>query len=86
MGEEADCHLATTTFQGVEEDNNVSPEPPLLQTKQSPFPQLLLLRLGLQAPSQLCCPSLDMHQGLDVFLVQGGLKLNTVLHMQPLKQ
>jgi len=54
MGEETNLHL-TTTFQGVEESNEVSPEPPLLQTKQFQFPQLLLIRPVLQTPHQLCC-------------------------------
>ena len=35
------------------ESNNVSPDPVLLQTKQSQFPQLLLVRLVLQALHQL---------------------------------
>jgi len=39
-GKEANPHLTTTSFQVVK----VSPEPPLLQTKQSQFPQLLLVR------------------------------------------
>ena len=40
-------HLSTTSFQGVVESDKVSPEPPLLQTKQAQFPQLLLIRLVL---------------------------------------
>jgi len=34
-GEEADSHLTTTSYQGAVDSNEVSPEPPLLQTKQS---------------------------------------------------
>jgi len=36
--EKAKTHLATASFQVVAESNNVSPEPTLLQTKQSQFP------------------------------------------------
>jgi len=43
LGEEADPHLTTASFQGVVEKDKVSPEPLLLQTKQSQFPQLLPL-------------------------------------------
>jgi len=46
MGKEA--ILTTTSFQGVLESDEVFPEPPLLQNKQSIFPQLLLIRLELQ--------------------------------------
>jgi len=59
MGEEADHHITTTTFQGVVGSDKVSPEPPLLQTKQSQFPQPLFVMLVLQTPHQFCCPSLD---------------------------
>jgi len=43
-GEEADFHLATTSFQVAVESNKVSPKPSLLHTKQSQFPQLLPVR------------------------------------------
>ena len=69
MGEEADSHLATTSFQVVVESYKASPEPPLLPTKQFQFPQRLLVSLVLQPPLWLCCLSLDILQGLDVFLV-----------------
>ena len=57
----------------VVECDKVSLEPPLLQTKESQFPQLLFIRLLLQTPHQLHCPSLDTLQGLNVFLVVKGL-------------
>ena len=76
---EANPHLTMTSFQAVAESSEVSPEPPLLQAEQSELPQLLPIRLVLQTPHQLCCPSLDTLQGLDVFLVLKGPKLNTVL-------
>jgi len=41
------AHLTTTSCQVVVESNKVSPQPPLLQTKQPQFLQLLLIRLVL---------------------------------------
>ena len=57
--EDADPHLATASLQVVVESNNISPEPPLLQSEQSQLPQLLCVRLVLQTPRQLRCPSLN---------------------------
>ena len=68
MGEGADPHLTTTSLQVVVEGNKVTPELPLLQTEQSELSQPFLIRLVLQTSHQLCCPSLNMLQGLDVFL------------------
>ncbi|KAK4831880.1 hypothetical protein QYF61_020027 [Mycteria americana] len=48
------------------------------QAKQSQLPQPLLIRLLLQTLHQLRCPSLDTLQHLNVPLVVGGPKLNTV--------
>ncbi|KAK4816338.1 hypothetical protein QYF61_015652 [Mycteria americana] len=67
LGEETDPHLSTTSF----------------QAKQSQLPQPLLMSLVLQTLHQLRCPSLDMLQHLNVFLVVSGPKLNTVLEVQP---
>ncbi|KAK4829773.1 hypothetical protein QYF61_006572 [Mycteria americana] len=83
LGEETDPHLSTTSFQVVVESDEVSPQPPLLQTKQSQLPQLLLIRLVLQTLPQLRCPSLDTLQHLNVPLVVGGPKLNTVFEVRP---
>ncbi|KAK4822237.1 hypothetical protein QYF61_011878 [Mycteria americana] len=83
LGEETDPHLSTTSFQVVVESNKVSPQPPFLQAKQSQLPQLLLIRLVLQSLHQLRCPSLDMLQHLNVSLVVGGPKLNTVFEVRP---
>ena len=55
----------------------VPSQPPVL------FPQPLLIRLVLQMPHHLQCPSLDTLQGLNVFLVVKGPKLNTALEVQP---
>ncbi|KAK1202130.1 FUT8 fucosyltransferase, partial [Pygoscelis papua] len=83
LGEETNTHLATTPFQVVVESNEVSPQPPLLQTKQPQFPQPLLIRLVLQTLHQLHCPSLDTFQHLNVLLVVRGPKLNTVFEVRP---
>ena len=83
MGEEADSHLAKTSLQVIVESDKFSPEPPLLQTEQSQLPQPLLIRLVFQTPHQLHCPSLDMLQGLHVFLLARGPKVSSVLEVQP---
>ncbi|KAK4814173.1 hypothetical protein QYF61_010005 [Mycteria americana] len=83
LGEETDPHLSTTSFQVVLESEKVSPQPPFLQAKQPQFPQPLLIRLVLQTLHQLCCPSLDTLQHLNVSLVVGGPKLNTVFEVRP---
>ncbi|KAK4819037.1 hypothetical protein QYF61_024402 [Mycteria americana] len=67
LGEETDPHLSTTSF----------------QPKQSQLPQPLLIRLLLQTLHQLRCPSLDSLQHLNVSLVVGGPKLNTVFEVRP---
>ncbi|KAK4824378.1 hypothetical protein QYF61_014038 [Mycteria americana] len=51
--------------------------------KQPQFPQPLLIRLLLQTLHQLRCPSLDTLQHLNVPLVVGGPKLNTVFQVRP---
>ncbi|KAK4816265.1 hypothetical protein QYF61_014337 [Mycteria americana] len=67
LGEETNPHLSTTSF----------------QAKQSQLRQPLLIRLVLQTLHQLRCPSLDTLQHLNVSLVVGGPKLNTVFEVQP---
>ncbi|KAK4828407.1 hypothetical protein QYF61_026161 [Mycteria americana] len=83
LGEETDPHLSTTSFQVVVESDEVSPEPPFLQAKQSQLPQPLLIRLLLQTLHQLRCPSLYALQYLNIPLVVGGPKLNTVFEVRP---
>ncbi|KAK4815879.1 hypothetical protein QYF61_009930 [Mycteria americana] len=83
LGEETDPYLSTTSFQVVEESDKVSPQPPFLQAKQSQLPQPLLIRLLLQTLHQLRCPSLDTLQHLNIPLVVGGPKLNTVFEVRP---
>ncbi|KAK4818760.1 hypothetical protein QYF61_018932 [Mycteria americana] len=83
LGEETDPHLSTTSFQVVVESDKVSPQPPFLQPKQSQLPQPLLIGLVVQTLHQLRCPSLDTLQHLNVSLVVGGPKLNTVFEVRP---
>ena len=59
LGKETNTRLTTPSFQVAVGSDEVSPQPPLLQTKQPQLPQLLLLRLVLQTPHQPPCPSLD---------------------------
>jgi len=42
MVEEANTHFTTTSLQAVLQSDEVTPEPPLLQTEQYQLPQLLL--------------------------------------------
>ncbi|KAK4814103.1 hypothetical protein QYF61_008198 [Mycteria americana] len=67
LGEETDPHLSTTSF----------------QAKQPQLPQPLLIRLLLQTLHQLHCPSLYTLQYLNIPLVVGGPKLNTVFEVWP---
>jgi len=76
--EEGDPHPTTSSFQVVVESNEISPEPPLLQTEQSQFPQLLPIRLVLRIPHQLHCPSLDTLHSFNIFLAVRGPTLNTI--------
>ena len=50
LREEANPHLTTASFQFTVKSDKVSLEPSLLQTEQSQFPQLLLIRVVLQTP------------------------------------
>jgi len=80
---ETDTYLATTYFQRVAVRVKVTPELPLFQSKQYQSSQQLLIRLVLQTLRQLHCSSLDMPQGLNIFLIVKGPKLNRVLKVQP---
>ncbi|KAK4824165.1 hypothetical protein QYF61_011292, partial [Mycteria americana] len=63
LGEETDPHLSTTSFQVVVESDEVSPQPPFLQAKQSQLPQPLLIRLLLQTSASAPIHSTTMAQG-----------------------
>ena len=71
LGQETNAHLFTASFQVIVE-SKVSPQPPLLQTKQTQLPQLFLIRPVLQTLHQPCCPSLDTLQHLNALLVLRG--------------
>ena len=71
----------TTSSLVTVESDKVSPEPSLLQPRQSQLPEPFLLRLVLQTLRQLHCPSLDMLRCFNVFLVVRGPKLNTILEV-----
>ena len=58
MGEEANPHIITASFQAVVESSKASSEPPLLQTEQFPFPSPFLMRL---LNSELLVPKLFMN-------------------------
>ena len=72
LGEETNTHSTTSSFQVAVESKKVSPQPPLLQTKQHQFPQPLLVWLVLQTLHQPRCSSLDALQHINVFLVGGA--------------
>ena len=78
--EEANLHLAATSFQGVVESDKVSPEL-LFSRLNNPSFSAAPNKTCAPDPSQLHCPSLGMLPGLSVFLVVRvpKLKLNTVL-------
>ncbi|KAJ7414114.1 hypothetical protein WISP_86616 [Willisornis vidua] len=81
--EETNPHLATTTFQVVVESDKVSPEPPLLQAKQSQVPQPFLTGLGpMSLPWALLLFSGPL-QHLNIFPEWKGPKLNTILKVWP---
>jgi len=77
LGKEADLHLTTITFWGAVESDKVSPEPPPDWTM--PAPSATPRKTCAPEPSQLHSSSPDTLQGLNVFLVAGGPKSNTVL-------
>jgi len=83
LGKQTNPHLATISFQVVEESDKVSPQPPFLQAEQPQFPQPLLIRLVVQTLQQLRCSSLGRLQHLNVLLVVRGPKLNTVFEVRP---
>ena len=65
--EEANLHLAATSFQGVVESDKVSPEL-LFSRLNNPSFSAAPNKTCAPDPSQLHCPSVDVLQDLDVFL------------------
>ncbi|KAK4824396.1 hypothetical protein QYF61_014056 [Mycteria americana] len=73
-----------TTMYELESSRSMQKKQALLEAaKQSQFPQPLLIRLVLQTLHQLRCPSLYTLQYLNIPLVVGGPKLNTVFQVRP---
>ncbi|KAJ7426288.1 hypothetical protein WISP_17385 [Willisornis vidua] len=83
LGEETNPHLATTSFQVVVGSDEVTPEPPLLQAKQTQLCQPLLIRFVFQSLHQPCCPSLDLLQHLNILPELSVPELNTLLKVWP---
>ncbi|KAJ7415365.1 hypothetical protein WISP_78556 [Willisornis vidua] len=84
LGEESSLHLAITSFQGLVESNEITPHNLLCFRLNNPSSlQLLLIRFAPQTLHQFPCPSLDLVQHLNVFLVVRGPKLNTGFEVWP---
>ena len=75
--------LFVRSLQVLEGRNKVSPEPSLLQAKQSQFPQSFLLGEVLQPSGHLNGPRLGPFKELCVFFLLGAPGLGAVLHMGP---
>ena len=86
QGEEANPHLTTTFLQEVVEGNKVPPDPPLLQTKQSQFSQLLPTGLVLDTLHQLPFPFLGIIQGLWNVPVPKTVKVSCPLQKSRVQQ
>jgi len=83
LGEEAEPYLTTTSFQVIVVSNTISHEPPTSPDWTIPVPSASPHQTCAPDPSQLRCPSLDTFQGLNVFLVVRGPRLNTALKVRP---
>lgn len=83
MGEETNPHLAPPSCHRVAETEKVPPEPPLPQAEQPQLPQPFLTGSVLQILHQLCFPSLNLLQHLDVFPELREPELNTALEVWP---
>lgn len=65
----------SASIQAVVGSDKVLSEAPLLQNKQSQFPQSILVRLVLWTLLQHCCMCFDPLQHISVFLIVRGSKL-----------
>ena len=74
--------LTATSCLVAVENNEVSPQPPLLQTKQPYFPQLLLICPFFQPLYELCHSSLHEPEQFNIPHAVRGPKLNTVIKVQ----
>ena len=71
--------------QVLEGRNEVSPEPSLLQSEQSQFPQPFFTGEVLQPSDHPCHPPLDLIQKFHILPVLGAPGLDTELQMGPHK-
>jgi len=83
QGEEISTSLSMSPPQEAVDSNEVTPQPPLLQTRQAQSPQLLHIAHAFQAFHQPCCPSLDVFKDLHILLKLWGPELHTVLKVRP---
>lgn len=63
--------------------NEVTPQPPCLQTRQVQSPQTLLTGHDFQLFHQLCCPPWDAFKNFHILLNWWGLELHTELQVRP---
>lgn len=64
LGEEANPHPATSSYQVFRQQDMGFPELPFFQARQPKILQLFLISLVLQVFNHICCLSLDMFQSL----------------------
>ena len=61
--------------------NKVTPQSPLLQTKETQLPQPFFIREVLHSLNHLCCPALDPLQQFPVLLELRGPELDTIFQV-----
>ncbi|KAJ7396418.1 hypothetical protein BTVI_145388 [Pitangus sulphuratus] len=77
-GQQTAGGVASRLQEVVVDSNRISFEPPFLQAKQPQLLQLFLIGLTPQTLHQLCCPSVDMFQHLNVLPELRGPELDIV--------
>jgi len=81
--EDLSTYLFTSHPQEAVESNEVAPQSPFLQTRQTQSPQPLLTGHAFQRFHQLCCLPLDAFKDLHIFLKLWGPELPTALKVRP---
>ncbi|KFP07719.1 Transmembrane protein 132C, partial [Calypte anna] len=81
LAKEPNHPLAPTSFQGVAESDEGSPEPHLLQAEQPQLPQPHLIGSVLESFHQARCPPLDLLQDLNLLPKLRGPELDTGLEV-----
>ena len=82
-GEEISTSLSLSAPQEAVESNEVTPQPPALQTRQTQCPQLLFIRHAFQPFHQLCCHPLDAFKDLHILPKLWGPELHRVFKVRP---